>query len=115
MWGAIDRIDTLEPLPRGTYCGTVGWVDADRRQADLNVAIRTFWAEGGMLHLGTGGAITYDSTPEDEWNETELKAHRLLAVAATPTTPNRSSPDRSGSTASWSPPKRPPSPSPTTV
>jgi para-aminobenzoate synthetase component 1 len=79
---ALDHIARLEPVPRGVYCGAVGWVDADRRQGDLNVAIRTFWIEDGRLHLGSGGGITWDSTPEGEWAETELKARRLLAVAS---------------------------------
>jgi para-aminobenzoate synthetase component 1 len=79
---ALDVISRLEPGPRGVYCGAVGWVDADRRQGDLNVAIRTFWIEGGLLHLGTGGGITWGSTPAGEWAETELKAHRLLGVAS---------------------------------
>jgi para-aminobenzoate synthetase component 1 len=79
---ALRVIGTLEPVERGIYCGAVGWVDADRRQGDLNVAIRTFWIEDGQLHLGTGGAITWDSTPEGEWAETELKARQLLAVAS---------------------------------
>jgi para-aminobenzoate synthetase component 1 len=79
---AMALIDRLEPVPRGVYCGAIGWVDADRREGDLNVAIRTFWIEEGNLHFGTGGAITYDSSPEGEWQETELKARRLLAVAS---------------------------------
>jgi para-aminobenzoate synthetase component 1 len=78
---ALDHIARLEPVPRGVYCGAVGWVDADRRAGDLNVAIRTFWVAEGQLHLGTGGGITWDSTPEGEWEETELKARRLLSVA----------------------------------
>ncbi|HEV7759742.1 MAG TPA: chorismate-binding protein [Acidimicrobiales bacterium] len=80
---ALDIIAKLETAPRGVYCGAVGWVDADRGQGDLNVAIRTFWIEHGRLHLGTGGGITWDSTPEGEWAETDLKARRLLAVAST--------------------------------
>ena len=80
---ALDVIAKLETAPRGVYCGAVGWVDADRVEGDLNVAIRTFWIEHGQLHLGTGGGITWDSTPEGEWAETDLKAHRLLAVAST--------------------------------
>ena len=79
---ALEQIAALEPVPRGVYCGAVGWVDADRRQGDLNVAIRTFWVDDGMLHLGTGGAITWDSEPDDEWAETELKARQLLRVAS---------------------------------
>jgi para-aminobenzoate synthetase component 1 len=79
---ALDHIRRLEPVPRGPYCGAVGWVDADRRAGDLNVAIRTFWFDDGQVHFGTGGAITWDSEPAREWAETELKAARLLDVAA---------------------------------
>lgn len=79
---ACSYIDRLEPVERGVYCGAVGWVDADCGIGELNVAIRTFWIEDGMLHLGTGGGITWDSDPDGEWAETELKAHRLLAVAS---------------------------------
>jgi para-aminobenzoate synthetase component 1 len=79
---ALDHIARLEAAPRGVYCGGVGWVDADARRGELNVAIRTFWVEDGRLHLGTGGGITWDSTPGGEWAETELKARRLLAVAS---------------------------------
>jgi para-aminobenzoate synthetase component I len=79
---ALEHIAKLEPVSRGVYCGAVGWVDADRRVGDLNVAIRTFWVQDGSLHLGTGGAITWDSDPADEWAETELKARRLLSVAS---------------------------------
>jgi len=79
---ALDTIRQLEPVRRGPYCGTVGWVDADRRLGELNVAIRTFWFDDGRLHFGTGGAVTWDSTPEGEWDETELKASRLLGIAS---------------------------------
>ncbi len=79
---ALEMIDALEPVPRGVYCGAVGWVDSARRTADLNVAIRTFWVDHGALHLGTGGGITWESSADREWEETELKAARLLQVAA---------------------------------
>ncbi len=79
---ALGYIADLEPVDRGPYCGAVGWVDADRSAGELNVAIRTFWAAEGRLHFGTGGAITWGSTPEGEWEETELKARRLLALAS---------------------------------
>lgn len=79
---ALDTISELEPVPRGPYCGALGWVDADRQRAALNVAIRTFWFEDGLLCFGTGGGITWDSNPTAEWRETELKAHNLLAIAA---------------------------------
>ena len=79
---ALGAIAKLEPVPRGPYCGAVGWVDGDAGRGDLNVAIRTLWLEAGEVHLGTGGGITWDSTEEGEWAETELKARRLLAVAS---------------------------------
>ena len=79
---AVAMIQKLEPVLRGPYCGAVGWVDGDAGRGDLNVAIRTLWIEAGEVHLGTGGGITWDSTEEGEWEETELKARRLLAVAS---------------------------------
>ena len=79
---ALDVIAKLEPVPRGPYCGAIGWVDADANEGDLNVGIRTFWIDAGEIHLGTGGGITWDSTPEGEWEETELKARRLLSVVS---------------------------------
>jgi para-aminobenzoate synthetase component I len=87
---ALRIIDGLEPTGRGVYCGAIGWVDADVGSAQLAVGIRTFWAEAGPLHgsggdrvyFGTGAGITWGSDPYGEWAETELKASRLLAVAA---------------------------------
>jgi para-aminobenzoate synthetase component 1 len=81
---ALQHIARLEPVGRGPYCGAVGWVDADAGEGELNVAIRTFWIDQGELHLGTGGGITWGSDPEDEWQETELKARRLRSVASRP-------------------------------
>ncbi|CAN5688500.1 chorismate-binding protein [soil metagenome] len=79
---ALDHIAALEPVSREIYCGAVGWVDADRGRGALNVAIRTFWFAEEEIRFGTGGGITWDSDPGGEWAETELKAHRLLRVAA---------------------------------
>lgn len=79
---ALAAIAALEPVQRGPYCGAVGWVDADRKEAVLAVGIRTFWAAQGQLHLGVGAGIVWGSDPSREWAETELKAHRLLAAAA---------------------------------
>lgn len=77
-------IDELEPVPRGLYCGTVGIVDNERRRARLNVAIRTFWFADETVHFGTGAGITAGSDPAAEWEETELKARRLLSIATAP-------------------------------
>ena len=79
---AMKHIHELEPVDRSIYCGAIGWVDADRSIGELNVAIRTFWVEQDQLCFGTGGAVTWDSTADDEWAETELKAERLIALAS---------------------------------
>lgn len=83
---ALRIIAREETAPRGPYCGGIGWIDSDRRRAELAVGIRTFWwdeADGGRLHFGTGAGITWGSDPRREWEETELKAQRLIALAST--------------------------------
>ena len=80
---AVRAIADLEPVPRGPYCGAVGWVDADSGDGELAVGIRTFWAADGRLHFGTGAGITWSSDPLREWNETTLKAERLIGLAST--------------------------------
>lgn len=77
---AMRLISELEPVARGPYCGAVGW--ASGSTATLAVGIRTFWWEGSELCFGTGAGITWDSDPQREWAETELKAETLLSVAA---------------------------------
>ncbi|MCW2942096.1 MAG: Chorismate binding-like protein [Actinomycetia bacterium] len=79
---ALTLLNELEPVPRGPYCGAIGWVDADAGRGALAVGIRTFWAEDGLLKFGTGAGITWGSDPSREWLETELKAARLLEVVA---------------------------------
>lgn len=78
---ALRLIHELEPVPRGPYCGAIGWVDSDLHQAELAVGIRTFWIEDGYLRFGTGAGITWGSDPMAEWRETGLKAERLLRAA----------------------------------
>lgn len=84
---ALRVIADLENVPRGPYCGAVGWVDADTGEAELAVGIRTFWADrdatgARWLRFGTGGAITWGSDPAQEWAETELKAALLVGLAS---------------------------------
>lgn len=81
---AMNFIAANEPA-RSFYCGSLGVVDADNRKATLNVAIRSFWKSADRLWFGTGAGITWGSDPELEWQETELKARRLIEIASTPT------------------------------
>jgi para-aminobenzoate synthetase component 1 len=65
-------------IARGPYCGALGWIQGD--QAVLSVAIRTFWKDSS-IHFGTGAGITWGSDARAEWEETQLKAKRLIAIA----------------------------------
>jgi para-aminobenzoate synthetase component 1 len=75
----LQVIEDLEAAPRGVYCGATGWIDTARGAGDLAVAIRTFTVAGGRTSLGVGGGIVADSDAAREWDETCLKARRLLA------------------------------------
>jgi para-aminobenzoate synthetase component 1 len=79
---ALRLIRRLEPVPRGPYCGAIGWIDADSGDAELAVGIRTFWWRDDVLRFGTGAGITWGSDPPAEWAETELKARRLISLAS---------------------------------
>jgi para-aminobenzoate synthetase component 1 len=83
---AMQVIDELEPVRRGLYCGSFGYVGFDGA-ADLAVAIRIVSCEGGRdasrAHVHAGGAVLLKSDAADEERETVHKARALLqAVSA---------------------------------
>jgi para-aminobenzoate synthetase component 1 len=85
---AMRAIRSLEPAPRGWYCGAVGWLG--RGSAGLSVAIRTATLRDGVAVYGAGGGIVADSDPHDEVAETLDKAVAFLtAVGATHLTATR--------------------------
>ncbi|MGO1167908.1 MAG: chorismate-binding protein [Janibacter sp.] len=87
---ALAAIADLEPVPRGPYCGAIGWIDADHPDGpsgELAVGIRTFFATTDpdgvrRLRFGTGAGITWSSDPKGEWAECELKTRVLLGLAS---------------------------------
>jgi len=76
---AMEIIEELEPVRRGVYCGSIGWIGF-QGDADLNVVIRTFIVKDGRAYFQTGGAVTGDSDPEKEYLETLAKARGLFAA-----------------------------------
>ena len=80
---AVKVISTHEEL-RGPYCGVIGWIERTNGVVNgvLSVGIRLFWRSEGEIHFGTGAGITWGSDPVAEWEETELKANRLIAIAS---------------------------------
>jgi para-aminobenzoate synthetase/4-amino-4-deoxychorismate lyase len=69
----MDIIRQLEKEERRVYTGAIGFFKPDR-DAVFNVAIRTVMLRGNLGEMGIGSGIVYDSEPEREYKECELKA-----------------------------------------
>jgi para-aminobenzoate synthetase component 1 len=76
---AVDQIAALEPVGRGASMGARGrvWPNGD---LDLALTIRTFVVAEGRIHLWVGGGIVWDSEPDEEIEESWVKARPLLAA-----------------------------------
>lgn len=71
----MELIELYENARRELFSGTVGYFNPDG-DFDFNVIIRSLFYNKACHYLSyqTGGAITADSDPEEEWQETLLKA-----------------------------------------
>lgn len=67
---AMRALRDLEPVPRGAYCGSAGWIEPGG-DAAFNVLIRTLeiGADVEKATLGLGSGLVVDSVADDEWNE----------------------------------------------
>jgi anthranilate synthase component I len=74
---AMEIIDELEPVRRGTYAGAVGYLDFHGNM-DTCIAIRTLLFRAGRAYLGVGAGIVADSEPEAEYLETLRKGSALV-------------------------------------
>ncbi|MCX8171123.1 MAG: anthranilate synthase component I family protein [Candidatus Bathyarchaeota archaeon] len=74
---AMEIIEELEGVRRGPYAGAVGYFSYNGSM-DFAITIRTLFAKDGKFHIQVGSGIVADSTPENEWLETEFKARALL-------------------------------------
>ena len=75
----MQRIGELENYRRGIYSGAIGYVTPEG-DFDFNVVIRTAIISDGQLVYPVGGAITGDSNPHEEWDETAVKSRVLRMV-----------------------------------
>lgn len=75
---AMELIEKLESMKRGIYSGAVGYLNS-RGDFDFNVVIRSLMYNRTSKHLSAmvGGAITAESDPEAEYEETLLKVRAL--------------------------------------
>ncbi|MAL18814.1 MAG: hypothetical protein CL670_07045 [Balneola sp.] len=76
---AMKSIENYENYRRGIYSGALGYIKPNG-DFDFNVIIRTAIIEGDKLIYPVGGAITSDSNPEDEWEETLIKAKAITNI-----------------------------------
>ncbi len=73
---AMTIIHELEAAPRGVYCGAIGFFSPNG-EAAFNVPIRTLVLRGNKGVMGVGSGIVYDSDPEAESRECDLKTQFL--------------------------------------
>ncbi len=73
---AMKAIEELENYKRGIYSGAIGYLNPEG-DFDFNVVIRSAIIQSDKLVYPVGGAITSDSDPEQEWEETLIKARAL--------------------------------------
>lgn len=78
---AMKIIEEYENFKRGIYSGSIGYFDGEGN-FDFNVVIRSILVntEKKKLLFAAGGAITQLSDPEEEFEETRIKAGALAAV-----------------------------------
>jgi para-aminobenzoate synthetase component I len=74
---AMNIISGIEPCVRGVYTGSIGYLSFHGTM-DLNIAIRTMTLKDGNLYFHAGGGIVSDSDPEEEYEETLVKARALM-------------------------------------
>ncbi len=73
----MEIIDELEPVRRGPYTGSIGYISFSGCM-DLNIVIRTFVIKGERAYVQAGAGIVADSDPEREYYETLKKAEALI-------------------------------------
>ncbi|MBN2023988.1 MAG: aminodeoxychorismate synthase component I [Pirellulales bacterium] len=80
---AMQIIAELEPVARGPYCGSLGYLGFDGAM-DLSILIRTITAGRGWWQAPVGGGIVAESDPAREYAETWHKAEGLLRAMQSP-------------------------------
>ncbi|WP_066175034.1 aminodeoxychorismate synthase, component I [Bacillus marinisedimentorum] len=72
----MEIIEELEPVRRGVYTGSIGWVGFSG-DLEMNITIRTLVAKDGQAHVQAGAGIVIDSHPKHEYKESLKKAKAL--------------------------------------
>lgn len=77
----MEFIDTIETASRGWYSGSLGYIKPNG-DFDSNVVIRSLLYDSNkkLAKYAVGGAITYDSDPDAEYDECLLKSSAIRKV-----------------------------------
>jgi anthranilate synthase len=76
---AMQFIEAHEKSPRAFYGGAVGMIGFDG-SLDTGLTLRTLHIERGLAHVRVGATLHYDSDPEAEEAECQLKAAALFGA-----------------------------------
>lgn len=76
----MEIIEELEPVRRGPYTGSLGWIHTSGIDMEWNIIIRTLWTSGGQIHMQSGAGIVADSDPSREYQESLQKAKAAWAA-----------------------------------
>lgn len=92
LW-AMRFIEQNEKSPRAWYGGAIGMVHFN---GDLNtgLTLRTIRIKDGIAEVRAGATLLYDSVPEEEEAETELKASAMLSAIRDAKTGNAAGTER---------------------
>lgn len=72
----MEIIEELEPVRRGPYTGSIGWIDYNGNM-EFNIIIRTLVVSDEVGHIQAGAGIVIDSDPKREYAESLNKAKAL--------------------------------------
>lgn len=73
---AIEILQQLESVRRNFFTGALFWF-GDDGSVESSILIRSVLFDGQRAIVGAGGGIVADSDPEQEWQESNLKARAL--------------------------------------
>ncbi|WP_339196822.1 anthranilate synthase component I family protein [Solibacillus sp. FSL R5-0449] len=77
----MEIIEELEPVRRGLYTGSIGWIGYTG-DLELNIVIRTAYIQDGIAYIQAGAGIVIDSIPENEYIESMNKARAMWQAKA---------------------------------
>lgn len=72
----MEIIEELEPVRRGIYTGSIGWMGYNG-DLEMNIVIRTAFIQDECVYIQAGAGIVIDSIPQREYIESLNKAKAM--------------------------------------